>query len=125
MSNVGALDQVRTFLRAHPNLHRQSTWACGTTACIAGWTVALNEGKQAGDWLSDDDFTSRNFAQPARHILGLSRDEAHALFHDWNETQALALVDAIIARDKGDLTDDHRSVLAGHSLPDEPAGDAA
>jgi hypothetical protein len=39
--------------------------------------------------------------------------------------EALALMDALIARDKGDLSDEDRDVLRRYGLPEEPAGDAA
>jgi hypothetical protein len=132
MSNVGALDQVRTFLRAHPKLHVQSSWVCGTTACIAGWAVALDEGKKAWDWLPADGEPYSSFIEgriverDARILLGLTVDEADALFlESGDEVGALALVDALVARDKGELTDDDRAVLADHGLPQEMAGDAA
>ena len=52
----------------------QEEFACGTVACIAGWTVAgsaLFAGKQ---------FSSSYVPQLARELLGLTEDEARKLF---------------------------------------------
>lgn len=145
MSNVGELDRVRRFLRDHPHLHKQSTHACGTVGCIAGWTVALDLGAGPGTWIagviynadidSTDDYAGR--------LLGLSADEQEALFYDTltygcgglghlhtpevlsrsQEEEALLLIDTLIARDKGELTDPDRDTLARYGLPTEPALD--
>lgn len=133
MSNVGALDQIRTFLRANPDLHDQSMWTCGTTACVAGWTVAFDQGLAAGcnldaeiDWAAARGSVERR----AGEILGLSGAERDALFvqtihrHPRGisaEEDALLLIDALIARDKGDLCDADRAVLRRYGLSEEPA----
>lgn len=146
MTNVGALDQVRRFLQANPEVHEQATWACDTVGCFAGWTVALNAGCKAGD----DGLEERvplyseaglHVQEIAERLLGLTRDESDALFNqtlDYGvgirqlrapshnpETEALMLVDALINRDKGELTAADRTVLRRYCLPEQPAGDAA
>lgn len=130
MSNVGALDQIRTFLRQHPHLHDQSMWTCGTTACVAGWVVALDKGSQPGSNVTDDlwacNLGASRIAARAQELLGLAKPEASALFLDaQTEIDALLLIDALIARDKGELCDADREVLRRNGLPEEPAGDAA
>ena len=45
--NIDLAEKVLAHVKAHPKLHDQSTWHCGTTACLAGWTVALS-GEVAG-----------------------------------------------------------------------------
>lgn len=35
------LTTVLDYVREHPDTHDQSTWACGTGACFAGWTAAM------------------------------------------------------------------------------------
>lgn len=136
MSNVGELDRIRGFLRANPALHDQNMWACGTVGCVAGWTDALNRGCRAGDDIGyissltrtvDGRWAAAEVIRRARAILGLSDAEARALFHetarhddDRDEAEALALIDALIARDKGDLTDADRDVLRRYGLTEEP-----
>lgn len=139
MSNIGQLDQVRRFLRDHPDLHNQRKWTCGTTACVAGWTVALNDGARAGVNL-DTRFSRRWKAlveDNAIRILNLTDSEADALFRrtmladvrglpHTAEEEALLLIDALITRDKGEpLSDQDVEVLNRYGLPTEPAGDAA
>jgi hypothetical protein len=135
VSNVGALDQIRTFLRQHPDLHKQQEWYCGTTACVAGWTVALEQGLTAGCNLGGDAGWLRGVGSielRAALLLGLTHDEADALFirtthkrtcNTTDEAEALLLIDALIARDKGELCDADREVLRRYYLPEEPAGD--
>lgn len=150
MSNVGELDRVRRDLRAHPELHNQARWVCGTTACVAGRTIALHRGVATGENLNRALYTGTGqffHAGPgapgeetrvvAQEILGLTWDEAEALFvrtaNDCDccrdteltpEQEALALIDALIARDKGEATDADREILDRYGLPTEPAGDA-
>lgn len=128
MSNVGALDQVRRLLREHPEVHYQGMYACGTTACIAGWAVALDRGLHVGRniQLALTGVTGRRIASAAQRLLGLTDAEAVAVFISAkNEEDALELVDAIIARDKGEATASDHTVLRRYGLPGEPAGDAA
>ncbi len=145
MANVGELDRVRRFLREHPDLHRQRSWACGTTACVAGWTVALAQGVRAGQDVEQLMWQprcsqlmwqprcseqrphklvhiGRTVAADAADLLELTEDEACALFESIKtEVRALELLDAIIAREKGELTDEQRTLLDGHFLPTQLA----
>lgn len=119
MSNVGALQQVVDYLRAHPDKHNQGEWVCGTTGCIAGWAVALAN-------LTDiSTLGAVGIEEEARRLLGLTDREAYALFIStagWSdncEARALELADALIARDKdnGALTSRLRAVLRRYDLP--------
>jgi len=135
MANVGALDQVRTFLREHPDVHTQQMISCGTAACVAGWTVALDAGVQYGqnvDLVLERRFWAdpRRVPTQARDLLGLEPVEAWWLFfgtlrESEPEEAALDLIDAIIAREKHDLTDEQRALLDRYGLPTEPSGDAS
>jgi hypothetical protein len=46
--NFEELDRVMDFIDLNPRKHDQNTWGtkteCGTTACLAGWTVLINGG---------------------------------------------------------------------------------
>jgi len=137
VSNVGELDRIRRFIRANPQLHDQNVYACGTVGCIAGWAKALEVGLGAGDDIALElhrirmfshvrgfDFQEWVYAEGQR-ILGLSDVDARAVFIlSGYENAALELVDAIIDRDKGELTVAGRAVLTDWDLPTEPAGDS-
>lgn len=140
MTNVDELDQIRTFLRANPDLHDQHVWQCGTTACVAGWTEALDRGCRPGAHVGyvslltstpSGESAVKVLEARAQAILGLTDVEAVALFHETAErypddedgearVQALLLIDALIARDKGELCDADRDVLRWYGLPEEP-----
>lgn len=46
------IDHVLTF----PEQHDQESVACGSTACLAGWTIALHHGLSATSFHSDGYF---------------------------------------------------------------------
>lgn len=52
------------------------TEACGTTYCMAGWTVALSGGDMAG-----------NLPAQAQRLLSLSLEQAQRLFYEHNWPQ--------------------------------------
>lgn len=154
VSNIAEMDRVVSFLREHPHKHKQDRWACGTTACVAGWTL-LPQLEWAGcthlgSMLPTTDPDS--IIDAARTVLGLSEEEAEVLFGDTighivyrplpdhcgsqifgrgpvlrcpvgatAEDRALALMDAIIERDKNSLSREGRSVLEHYELCVEPA----
>lgn len=71
----------------HPETHVQSTWidSCGTTACIAGWAVALN--RQDGE---DVFHTKQRIAAELRPVDALGRvisGESGSLLN-WSEAGA-------------------------------------
>lgn len=39
--NVDLAERVLELITEHPDLHNQEIWHCGSTSCIAGWTVTL------------------------------------------------------------------------------------
>lgn len=127
MSNVGELDQIRTFLRDHPDLHRQAVLydSTRTRGCVAAWTEALSRGCRAGDRIGMLVRDWSGVLDRARGVLGLTAEEASDVFAArqgarGNET-TLRLVDALIARDKGDMTAAERRTLRRYGLPEEPA----
>jgi hypothetical protein len=136
--NVAMLDWIRRLLRDRPDLHDQNVYACGTAGCIAGWAKALDAGLTVGEDIALElqrirmcspervlDFQEWAYVEGQR-ILGLSDAEARAVFIlSGYEAEALALVDAIIDREKGELTAAGRAELADYGLPVEPAGGAA
>lgn len=135
MANVGELDRIRRFLRDNPGLHDQGLIACGTVGCIAGWTKALDRGAQANEvidgyvWGDGAGFADEH--DPivvAQRILGLEPEERDAVFFDTMcqpapEEEALLLIDALIARDKGEAGPDDLALLERYDLPTEPGGD--
>lgn len=69
-------------------------WTCGTTACLAGWTV-IHEGYRPhdGDWENQVRHPVTDAAVPvdetAARLLGLNADRADYLFADSNTLRDL------------------------------------
>jgi hypothetical protein len=126
MIDVSRLDSVRSFLRAYPEYHNQAQYTCNTTGCAAGWTVALEHGLKVGTRIESKIPDSDEVFCEARDLLGLTEEEAQALFIDTaveggpfapsNEDAALDLMDAFINREKGELTEDDCRVLQYYGL---------
>jgi hypothetical protein len=155
MSDLARLDQLRRHLREYPEYHNQNVFSCGTTACAAGWTVALEHQAQVGmtlydvihsrdvtkayhphadqwnfyyksevDWLDNVEDTDAT-AGYARMLLDLNEDDARALFYKTafvadSNNAALELLDALIDREKGELTEGDIWVLEEYELNTEP-----
>lgn len=145
MINVGELSALGDFLEAHPQFHDQSNFYCGTTACAAGWTVARQVGIHPGMNFNDraagaDIYEQKralasdlgveifvSAAMLAQIILGLSSSEREALFYgtlryeDLAEQEAIALIRALVAREKEELTEEQREVLFRYGLSELPS----
>lgn len=158
MTDIARLDQLRRHLRTYPDLHGQHTFACNTTACAAGWTVALEQGIRmdtaydtyggvyyqqtvetvvlsaatrrvahavSKDWKCTKlDGPPHDIATYARMLLDLTEDEAIALFYRTGDANALLLIDALINREKGELTEEDIEILEYFELSTKPSGDA-
>lgn len=112
--NVDALMELKEVLLAHPDQHHQEHFSsnhlsnpltdCGTTACAAGWTLALMGMtlKEAyGVW-------GTSASALAAEKLGLSWAEREALFfntleYEDPEQAALDLIDKYIDMGKNGL----------------------
>lgn len=126
MIDISRLDTLRQFLRAYPEYHNQAQYTCETTGCAAGWTVALERGLKAGTRIESKIPDSDDVFCEARDLLGLTEEEADALFIDTavdigpfavsNEGAALDIMDALINREKQELTDDDCTVLLYYGL---------
>lgn len=96
--NIPLLTDVMVHIRRHPESWDQDNWGrapkgCGTTHCIAGWTAQLS-GEQilwapcpAGLYALDVRLPHgevRTIGRYAMEKLGLTRDQAQALFHSTN-----------------------------------------
>jgi hypothetical protein len=125
------MDVVREHLRTYPQYHDQYDFVCGTNGCVAGWTVALELGAQAGDNLREiikPMMNNEKIEQYAKELLGLSSLEMRALFYDnispftrkTPEETALELLDALISREKNELSTCDIIVLENYNLPTEP-----
>jgi hypothetical protein len=149
--DIARVDQLRRHLRENPQYHRQLEFACGTTACAAGWAVALEHGAKTGNsyldaliirvtmdavttamwekWdfaiFENDEDSVDAIAIYARMLLDFSADEARAVFFDTleahdSEADAVALLDALVHREKGELTVEDVKILIKYDLPLEP-----
>lgn len=114
MVNKKAFEDISELITKFPELHDQRTWEappektgrCGTTRCIAGWATwwkahkmgLLTQKRQATDLdirlavagALRIDFADHEAIGAA--VLGLSEDEATALFHDFDRVRAVARV---------------------------------
>lgn len=73
--------------------------------------------------------TVNTVARHARMLLGLSKAEAIAIFYltvvaDQPEADAVALLDALVHREKGELTDTDLNILEKYNLPTKPDDEA-
>ena len=138
--DIARVDQLRRHLRENPKYHKQASFACETTACAAGWVIALEHGAQVGAFLEDIvinnaylaltqdmrqewsfHLVSENTPVYARMLLGLSENEAYAIFYktlnaDDPEGDTVALLDALIHREKGELTEADAHILWVYGL---------
>lgn len=91
------------FWTLHPEKHDQSTFVsdlhdiketqslCGTTLCAAGTTVYIEGGIQGLLKMQHAD----DYTETARHLLGITYEESHALFYDMDNERARRVVAAI------------------------------
>jgi hypothetical protein len=77
---------------------------CGTTLCVAGWAVLLGDGAvyKHGTFATYYNAKEGRIEKNARDLLGLSWEEADALFNPENsEDDAIAMLDLLIAQYEG------------------------
>ncbi len=114
--NVDNLVTVRALIGMHPDQHDQSNFSsnhysnpidnCGTTACVAGWTIAMQGMTLAEAYTHQDTmFDGMSISAIAGDILGLSFEEATDLFFNTldeedPEAAALAMLDEFIEKGK-------------------------
>lgn len=109
--NTDLLLEIREQITSHPETHDQNQWgrrtACGTTHCIAGWAIVLSGA--TFDWTSvyNTAGTSVTVNDGAYRIeeyaaceMGLSEDEADDLFFEYDNAEALAMLDELIEKGK-------------------------
>lgn len=75
--NMGCYFQEGSDDDEEPEFHDQTGHLCGTTACIAGWAIALEDGVDRLHMMSRN---SANTFDRAQSILGLTYDQAEQLF---------------------------------------------
>lgn len=110
--NAPLLRRTLEHIKANPQQHDQTVWrtttACGTVACYAGWAAELAGGEWigGGDLLvavPEDDgkevfFDAIDAAARAQRILGLTEDQADALFYSENNLERIErIVDDLCA----------------------------
>lgn len=113
--NIELAERVRGLIRKYPERHDQETWAsegdlnpikhCGTSACIAGWVAAAK-----GFTLNDLTEAGHDVEYFARDALGITSEQANALFYNFNNREALGYFDELIAEAK--VARDERVVKA-------------
>lgn len=112
---------VANQIRLHPEAHDQAWWGheteCGTSHCIAGWATVLDGRQDLMDahLAAEKDRQGRSFGDPcwrpawdlarhsgeaialhARQALGLTEDEADALFDsEWTVPSYMTVAEAL------------------------------
>jgi hypothetical protein len=147
--DIARVDQLRRHLHENPRYHNQQEFACGTSACAAGWTVALEYNAHIGDiinqvidtnelrnacyhldlkWIFSYYSVAANLTGPAegiaiyaRMLLDLPAAEAAAVFYETMgavnpEKDTVALLNALVHREKSELTDDDITILLRYGL---------
>lgn len=94
--NVGF--DMTTYKSSNPSYGtRPDAWGCGTVACIAGWTVLVERGKE-----EFDDVYGFSMDCIAEDILGLDGDQSRFLFGGYwsSKTKDLSAEAAVCAMRK-------------------------
>ena len=123
MFNTKHAQDILDYIDTHPQEHNQFSWAeagsaessrlsedefCGTTMCIAGTSVFLNEGNKGlfmrDRWLTSLELRSGIDRKAAKN-LGLDTYQAWSLFYQWNESVALDLLRCVAAGDEKKFQD--------------------
>lgn len=74
-------------------------YLCMTTACIAGWAVALagpEAVRQAWDSLNEHQREQEAWFETGAALLGMTRSEAQEIFLNFDEDDALEMLEAMI-----------------------------
>lgn len=102
--NVELLERTMLHILDHPEKHDQSIWVseCGTAGCLAGWACLLSGwtvgfvdnilAREKATVLSPHDGYAYSLPWVAAELLGLTGDEAAALFHPENTIAELQLM---------------------------------
>ncbi len=84
--NEPLLREVLAFIELHPQQWDQGAWiqtgVCGTTACLAGWTVVLADPVVGGlERMFEVDFTRMDIRGRAQALLGFTDEQVEWLFY--------------------------------------------
>lgn len=102
--NVALLKQTLAYIEAHPEEWDQEVYHCRSAACFAGHAATLD----GGEWMhADSEYLAARSDDPAddtraysggratwvfyraQRVLGLTRAQAHGLFDEENNLNAL------------------------------------
>lgn len=117
--------EVLEFINKHPSQHNQGNWAgplrgnkdwidwdngevniCNTAMCVAGTAVMINDlglfaaklvGRSHPEWRTEAQFSWASLGEAA---LGLTYDEAQALFYCMDNQAAKQMLEAVAEGDK-------------------------
>lgn len=125
--NVKLLKKIVKHIKANPKDYSQNWWCtgnveelkpkgivCDTAACIGGWAVLLSVPKEEVPYLVEHK-ESIDFYARAKKLLGLTSQEAAALFSDDNQIHATGIKGAREGIQKiNDLIRDRKSFPKKH-----------
>lgn len=91
-------------IHEHPEQHNQNVWGertdCGTTLCVAGWSVVLKGQDQWLTYTEPDGSKTEELVcatyEKAQYNLGLTSDEAINLFYNSENEEAVQKLKHII-----------------------------
>lgn len=109
--NIELAEKVLQQVEQHPETHDQNHWmrrnSCGTTACLAGWTVSIAASDHEPDWEEDLVETGAEYAEEvivpgrdvyraisvlAAELLGMDFDDAFRMFHVMDARAAIGIL---------------------------------
>ena len=102
--NTDLITATVAYARMHPEQHSQISYACGTTACLAGHAMLLSGYTLRRDHFIRPDGVMVDFEfEEAQLLMGISHDQATAVFHCYDKETAIERLEAIA---KGEGADD-------------------
>lgn len=126
MVDIERLNRALAHIEAHPEQHDQGVWLrkvdCGTAACLAGWVVIqeypeagfVRDRYDIGNTYSRVDILPEGEAplvdEVASQLLGITSDQADALFDESNTIGHLRAMRDLLAADENVYGDELEAV---------------
>jgi hypothetical protein len=94
------------YIKDHPEQHDQSVFACGTSACFAGWAAILS------GWSARDVQRNWNMWATGAELLGIDAHSAAFLFAPWNTISMLeSMVQDLVNGDELRTSSEYKALV--------------